>query len=68
MPVKQGKKRNNMREGEWKSITDKPEPKLETRNNLPNPKSIHGGKKLSKPGVANIAKGRATRDASSDEN
>ena len=30
-------------EGEWEASTEKPNPKLETRNNLISPKSIHRG-------------------------
>ena len=37
------KKRNNLREGEWKVRTEKPDPKLKTRNNFLNPHSITRG-------------------------
>ncbi|KAF2538144.1 hypothetical protein F2Q68_00019684 [Brassica cretica] len=62
----QEKKRKNLREGEWKSAPEKPELKLETKNNIPNPTKHTQRKTLSKSGVANMAKGRATRDASND--
>ncbi|WZZ46555.1 hypothetical protein YC2023_042814 [Brassica napus] len=38
---KQKKKKNNLKEGERKPITEKLESKLETRNNLPSSQSIH---------------------------
>ncbi|WZZ71881.1 hypothetical protein YC2023_083251 [Brassica napus] len=34
---------NNLSEGERKPTPEKPEPRLETRNNLPNLQSIFGG-------------------------
>ena len=46
--------------------TKKSKLKLETINNLPRAQSIHREKHF-KPGVANMAKGRATRDVISDE-
>ncbi|KAF3534204.1 hypothetical protein DY000_02036358 [Brassica cretica] len=56
-----------MKERERKPITEKLESKLETRNNLSSSQSIHEKKALSKLRVANMAKLRDTRDASSDE-
>ena len=42
-------------------------PKIETRNNLLSPQSIHGGNHYPNLGLANMAKGRATRDVNTDE-
>ena len=42
-------------------------PKIETRNNLLSPQSIHGGNHYPNLGLANMAKGRATRDVSTDD-
>ncbi|WZZ69804.1 hypothetical protein YC2023_081174 [Brassica napus] len=50
---------DNLCEGERKPNPEKPEPRLETRNNLPNLQS-NWRRTLSKPGVANMAKGRIT--------
>ncbi|KAF3499772.1 hypothetical protein F2Q69_00041706 [Brassica cretica] len=61
------KKKNKLDGREWKPTTEKPKLKLETINNLPRVQSTHTEKTLSKPGVANMAKGRATRDVISDE-
>ena len=35
------RKEKHLREGEWKTTTEKSEPKLEARNNLPNTQSVH---------------------------
>ena len=40
---KEGNKRNKLRKGEWKVSTEKPKPKLNTRNNYLSQQSIHIG-------------------------
>ena len=54
-------------EGECKASTEKPKPKLDTRNNLLSLQSIHRRNHYPNLELANMVKGRGTRYVSTDE-